>query len=438
MSYSPTSDLLALLQQTSGGMRSVRMPGLDWLISGMSRANIFNLWVAQTPPPVAALSTVWFKTAFPNSGAAEGKAFIYNVAAAQYQQATPQLWTSVFTSGSIDAGSITTGTLSPARLPAFGSGDVSFAAAGGAGTIAMSAVTYAKMQLEGASSLLGNPTGAPATVSEVTLDGSFLAFSAGSVTLVANGITNTKLAQGAAATLKGNPTAALANEQDFTIQGLANLAAPSATLDFIPIYDHVAGAIKHVTPGAVSGSAGVTSLGASTGAVTLRGGSLPANELTCPRYDAAETLTGPEKTQIQTNIGVIAGTATQTFLTGSDVALNNVSNYFDIINTGSVGAAGQVWKITAYACVLDTVGAARINVRIWDGTTVYAESSSATLFATSSFPNTIPVIAIVTLSAATTFRLSCQDVTSVNGLVRPTGNAGTANKATCIIAERVS
>ena len=48
----------------------------------------------------------------------------------------------VATSGS--ASDLSTGTLADARLPAFGSGDVSFASGGGAGTIANNAVTNAK------------------------------------------------------------------------------------------------------------------------------------------------------------------------------------------------------------------------------------------------------------------------------------------------------
>lgn len=48
----------------------------------------------------------------------------------------------VATSGS--ASDLSTGTIADARLPAFGSGDVSFASGGGAGTIANNAVTNAK------------------------------------------------------------------------------------------------------------------------------------------------------------------------------------------------------------------------------------------------------------------------------------------------------
>jgi hypothetical protein len=62
-----------------------------------------------------------------------------------------------------------TGTLATARLPAFGSGDVSFAASGGAGTIANDAVTYAKMQNVSATSrFLGRVTAGAGDPEELT------------------------------------------------------------------------------------------------------------------------------------------------------------------------------------------------------------------------------------------------------------------------------
>jgi hypothetical protein len=70
-----------------------------------------------------------------------------------------------------------------------------------------------------------------------------------------------------------NPTSGTANATDFTVQGLTNLASPSTTLDFIPIYDHVAGTIKNVTPGAIAGvnTSGVISIDSATGAFTTSG-----------------------------------------------------------------------------------------------------------------------------------------------------------------------
>lgn len=56
------------------------------------------------------------------------------------------------------ASDLATGTLPAARLPAFGSGDVSFAAGGGAGMIAAGAVTLSKMASLATSTILGRAT----------------------------------------------------------------------------------------------------------------------------------------------------------------------------------------------------------------------------------------------------------------------------------------
>jgi len=76
----------------------------------------------------------------------------------------------VATSGS--AADLGTGTLPAARLPAFGSGDVSFAAGGGAGTIANGAVTLAKQANMATASVVYRKTagsGAPEVQTLATL-----------------------------------------------------------------------------------------------------------------------------------------------------------------------------------------------------------------------------------------------------------------------------
>lgn len=135
------------------------------------------------------------------------------------------------------------------------------------------------------------------------------------------------------------------------------------------------------------------------------------------------------------NLGVSL-TSSQTFL-GSNVNLNNTANYFNIVNTGSVGASGQVWFVQGVLCVTDTAGAAAIPTRIWDGSsTVYCESVGDIRGANAQ--TVITINALVTLSGATTFYLSAKDASLTTGIAQTTGTAGTANKATSITAIRLA
>lgn len=87
------------------------------------------------------------------------------------------------------------------------------------GGIAAGAVTYAKIQNEGASTLLGNPTGLAAAPSEIALAAA-LAFVTGALDVAAHGITAAKFRQSAAKSVVGNATNALADVTD--IAGTAN------------------------------------------------------------------------------------------------------------------------------------------------------------------------------------------------------------------------
>lgn len=95
MSYNPITDFLALLRTTAGGVRSERMPGLDFVVSALARAGMITLYVGQTEPVVNQAATAWFVPASP-SWVAEGVLFLWNVDAGKYQVATPALWTAFF------------------------------------------------------------------------------------------------------------------------------------------------------------------------------------------------------------------------------------------------------------------------------------------------------------------------------------------------------
>jgi hypothetical protein len=96
MSYSAITDFIGLLRSTGGGIRSVRMPGLDYLIAGLARAELFLLWTGTTAPTSNQATTVWLLPASPST-VAEGAIFLWNGSA--YVPATPALWSVLFAGG---------------------------------------------------------------------------------------------------------------------------------------------------------------------------------------------------------------------------------------------------------------------------------------------------------------------------------------------------
>ena len=97
MSFNPITDFIALLRMTSNGVRTERMPGLDYAIEALARAGLITVSVGQTAPTVNQSSTVWFQPATP-SNSAEGVVNLFNVALNEYQTATPTLWSELITS----------------------------------------------------------------------------------------------------------------------------------------------------------------------------------------------------------------------------------------------------------------------------------------------------------------------------------------------------
>lgn len=95
MSYAPSTDFLALLRLLPGGVRTERMPGLDWLVAALARAGLLTLSVSQTAPTTNQSTTAWFKPALP-SWTAEGALYLWNASTAAYEPATPILWAALF------------------------------------------------------------------------------------------------------------------------------------------------------------------------------------------------------------------------------------------------------------------------------------------------------------------------------------------------------
>lgn len=95
MGYSPTTDFLALLRNTGGGVRTEQMPGLDYVVAALARAGFITLSISATAPTTNQAATAWFQPASP-SWTAEGVLYLWNGTVGAYQPATPALWAAYF------------------------------------------------------------------------------------------------------------------------------------------------------------------------------------------------------------------------------------------------------------------------------------------------------------------------------------------------------
>lgn len=103
MAYSPQTDFLALLRQTSGGARVTSLPGLDFVTAALARAGLFSLWVNPTTPPSTNVqTTVWLKVSS-TDWATEGSVFLWNPQTVRFELATPTLWRAVFAASTSSA-----------------------------------------------------------------------------------------------------------------------------------------------------------------------------------------------------------------------------------------------------------------------------------------------------------------------------------------------
>lgn len=102
MAYTPQIDFLAVLRQTSGGVRTGRVPGLDYVVAALARAGMFNLVVSQTAPTTNQPLTAWLKPALP-SYSAEGAFYLWDASAGAYEPATPALWSALLEASAVGA-----------------------------------------------------------------------------------------------------------------------------------------------------------------------------------------------------------------------------------------------------------------------------------------------------------------------------------------------
>lgn len=133
----------------------------------------------------------------------------------------------------------------------------------------------------------------------------------------------------------------------------------------------------------------------------------------------------------------IVNTGATTFL-GSNVPTLVAGTFTAGPNTGSIGANGQVLKISAsatYAC--SSAGGLTATIRMFDGTNSIANGSLT--LAAANFFGGVALSKVVTLSAATTFTLGATDNQGASaGSLNTSALTGAANQATSITWERLS
>jgi hypothetical protein len=89
MSYTPTTDFIALARAVTGGVQKGEIPGLDLIVNILSRSGLFYITISATEPVANQAKTMWFVPATP-SYSSEGTLKLWNGAA--YVTATPELF----------------------------------------------------------------------------------------------------------------------------------------------------------------------------------------------------------------------------------------------------------------------------------------------------------------------------------------------------------
>ena len=98
---------------------------------------------------------------------------------------------------------------------------------------------------------------------------------------------------------------------------------------------------------------------------------------------------------------------------GADVALNNTANYFDgpSIAQGTTGT----WFVSGTVTMADTAGAGQFYAKLWDGTTVIASGSMASL--NSSNAAVIALSGYIVTPAAN-LKISCRQPNATTGNIK--------------------
>lgn len=91
MAYNATTDFVAIWRLVLGAVSKVEMPGLDFVLSALSRSGLITLSVSAIAPVANQSITAWLQPAAP-SYSAEGTLHLWDPVAAAYAAATPALF----------------------------------------------------------------------------------------------------------------------------------------------------------------------------------------------------------------------------------------------------------------------------------------------------------------------------------------------------------
>jgi hypothetical protein len=178
---------------------------------------------------------------------------------------------------------------------------------------------------------------------------------------------------------------------------------------FIQISGTPTAAITYTVPASIGGTWTVrntTAGGFAVGISSLAGGStvnIPANSQVQIVCDGS--VTG----MVATTTITFPGTSSQITYLLSDVNLGVLNSVHDIVNTGSIGASGQAWEITACATMQCGIQQAFLEVDIFNGSVYLAAALVVNPGAAQTVQGQVSWIG--TLSGPTTFTMRCVDRT---------------------------